>query len=52
MNGIKAQIIDEAIKLLELLEMCVDDEFVSDIANAVYYNDAKALEYMEEELRS
>ena len=50
MNGIKAKIIDEAIKLLELLEMCDDDEFVSDIVNAIYYNDVKALEYMEEEL--
>lgn len=51
MNGIKAKILDEAIKLLELLEMCEDDEFVTDVANAVYYNDEKALEYMEEELR-
>lgn len=50
MNGMKAKIIDEAIKLLEILEMCEDDEFVNDIANAVYYNDVKALEYMEEEL--
>ena len=50
MNGIKAKIIDEAIKLLELLEMCEDDEFVGDVVNAVYYNDVKALEYMEEEL--
>ena len=51
MNGIKAKIIDAAVKLLELLEMCEDDEFVNDVANAVYYNDVKALEYMEEELR-
>lgn len=52
MNGIKVKIIDEAIKLLELLEMCEDDEFVSDIVNAVYYNDSKSIEYMEEELHS
>lgn len=51
MNGIKEKIIDEAIKLLELFEMCEDDEFVGEIANAVYYNDAKSLEYMEDELR-
>ena len=50
MNGIKAQIIDEAIKLLELLETCDDDEFIDEIVNAIYYNDVKALEYMEEEL--
>ena len=50
MNGIKAKIIDEAIKLLDALEMCEDDSFVEDVVNAVYYNDTKALEYMEEEL--
>jgi hypothetical protein len=50
MNGIKAKIIDEALKLLELLNMCEDDTFVDEIANAVMYNDEKALEYMEEEL--
>lgn len=51
MNGIKAKIIDQAIKLLDLLELCEDDTFVDEIANAVYYNDVKALEYMEDELR-
>ena len=51
MNGIKAKIIDEAIKLLELLDACEDDEFVDEIVGAVYYNDEKALEYMEEKLR-
>ena len=51
MNGIKAKIIDEAIKLLDLLEMCEDDTFVDGVVNAVFYNDAKALEYMEETLR-
>lgn len=51
MNGIKAKIIDQAIKLLDLLEMCEDDTFVDDIVNAVYYSDVKALEYMEDELR-
>lgn len=50
MNGIKAKIIDQAIKLLDLFEMCEDDSFVEDIVNAVYYNDVKALEYMEDEL--
>ena len=52
MNGIKAKILDEAIKLLDLLAMCEDDMFVDDVANAVYYNDVKALEYMEEELQN
>ena len=50
MNGIKAKIIDQAIKLLDLLGMCEDDTFVDEIVNAVYYNDTKALEYMEDEL--
>lgn len=51
MNGIKEKIIDAAFRLLELMNMCEDDEFVTEIANAVYYNDEKALEYIEEELR-
>ena len=51
MNGIKAKIIDQAIKLLDLLEMCEDDTFVDEVVNAVFYNDVKALEYMEEKLR-
>ena len=51
MNGIKAKIIDQAIKLLELLEMCEDDTFVDGVVNAVFYNDTKALEYMEDQLR-
>ena len=50
MNGIKAKIIDQAIKLLDALEMCDDDTFVDDVVNAVYYNDVKSLEYMEEKL--
>ena len=50
MNGIKAKIIDQAIKLLELLEMCEDDIFVDGVVNAVFYDDAKYLEYMEDEL--
>lgn len=51
MNGIKAKIIDEAIKLLDLLDVCEDDTFVDEIVSAVYYNDVKALEYMEDKLR-
>ena len=51
MNGIKAKILDKAIKLLELLEMCEDDVFIDDVVDAVYYNDVRALENMEEELR-
>ena len=51
MNGIKAKIIDQAIKLMDLLEMCDDDTFIDDIVNAVYYGDVKSLEYMEDELR-
>lgn len=50
MHNIKAKIIESAIELLELLELCDDDTFVEDIANAVYYNDSKALQYMEDEL--
>lgn len=50
MFDMKAKIIDSAIRLLDQLAMCEDDSFVEEIVNAIYYNDAKALEYMEEEL--
>lgn len=50
MIGMKEQILDVAMELLELLELCDDDVFTEDVANAIYYNDTKALQYMSDEL--
>lgn len=50
MNNIKEKIIESARELLELLDLCDDNDFGDDIASAVYYNDSKALQYMEDEL--
>ena len=50
MTDIKEKILESAMELLELLGLCEDDSFVDDVANAVYYNDSKALQYMENEL--
>lgn len=50
MHNIKEKIIESAMELLELFVLCDDDNFVDDVANAVYYNDSKALRYMEDEL--
>ena len=48
---ITAKSVSEATQeaLLEL-GLCEDDTFVNDVVDAVYYNDSKALQYMENEL--
>lgn len=50
MIDIKEEILEVAMELLELLGLCDDDCFVEDVKDAIYYNDAKALRYMEDEL--
>lgn len=50
MRNIKEAIIDSAMELLELIDMCDDETFVEDVTGAVYYDDIKALRYIRDEL--
>ena len=50
MFDIKEKILESAMELMDWLRLCEDDSFVEDVANAIYYNDAKALQYMSDEL--
>lgn len=50
MFDIKEKILESAMELLERLKLCEDDSFVEDVVDAIYYNDAKALQYMSDEL--
>ena len=47
---LKAQIINNAIKLLNQLELCEDDDFVDIIVNSIYENDAAPLWTLEDQL--
>ena len=40
---LKAQVINCAIQLLNLLDHCEDDDFVESVVDAVYSNDSMAL---------
>lgn len=50
MNGLNAKIIDCAIRLLDMLENCEDDNFVDTIVNAIYENDVAPLWDLEDKL--
>lgn len=48
--GLKAQIIDYAMRLMELLEQCDDDDFIDTVVNSVYANDVAPLWDLDENL--
>ena len=50
MIELKAQTIKVAIRLLDLLTSCDDEEFVDSVVNAIYYNDVEPLWDLEENL--
>lgn len=49
---LKAEIINTAMALLNLLEDCNDDDFVDEIVNAVYENDVAPLWDLEDRLEN
>lgn len=48
---LKVQAIKAAIRLLNLLTSCDDEEFVDAVVNAIYYNDVEPLWELEDNLR-
>lgn len=49
-NSLKAQIINNALQLLNMLEQCEDDDFVDIIVNSIYENDVAPLWTLEDQL--
>lgn len=49
-NALKVYIVSNALRLLEQLEQCDDDDFVDIIVNSIYENDPAPLWTLEDQL--